>query len=201
MLHHNIWSNHQCCATISHQLSPLGGTIDKCLPQHLKNFIKLFFFNPSSLSPVTKSYCLRNAWPMPYRISPKIWAVLLFSSWTVCLTTGWTMVSCWTEVLWRFSRWATFSPLWSPGVPVRAPVCPNLQNGERGLGNHLEENGGTRNAKNRQQDKKTLIKLTNFIFPGRFYTQIEAGYGEGDDTGSLCFWGNAPVPISRILAR
>ena len=29
----------------------------------------------------------------------------------------------------------------------------------------------------------------------------EAGYGEGNDAGSLCFWENAPVPKSRILAR
>jgi hypothetical protein len=29
----------------------------------------------------------------------------------------------------------------------------------------------------------------------------EAGYGEGDDAESFCFWGNAPVPKSRILTR
>jgi hypothetical protein len=29
----------------------------------------------------------------------------------------------------------------------------------------------------------------------------EAGYREGDDVESLCFWGNAPFPKSKILAR
>jgi hypothetical protein len=29
----------------------------------------------------------------------------------------------------------------------------------------------------------------------------EAGYGEGDDAESPCFWENEPVPQSRILAR
>jgi hypothetical protein len=29
----------------------------------------------------------------------------------------------------------------------------------------------------------------------------EAGYVEGDDTELLCFWENAPVLKSRILAR
>jgi hypothetical protein len=30
---------------------------------------------------------------------------------------------------------------------------------------------------------------------------IEAEYGEGDNSESLCFWENTPVPKSRILAR
>jgi hypothetical protein len=46
------------------------------------------------------------------------------------------------------------------------------------LGKHLEENGGTRNAKNEQRVKKRLIKLTNFIFPWNVLYPIEAGYGE-----------------------
>jgi hypothetical protein len=33
------------------------------------------------------------------------------------------------------------------------------------------------------------------------FIPIEAGYGEGNNAESLCFWGNAPVPKSRILAR
>jgi hypothetical protein len=49
--------------------------------------------------------------------------------------------------------------------------------------------------------QKILIKLTNFIFPRQVLYPIEAGYGEGGDAELLCFWGNAPVPKSRIFAR
>jgi hypothetical protein len=50
-----------------------------------------------------------------------------------------------------------------------------------------------------------LIKLTIFYYSHTGYILIEAGYGirevEGGDMEVLCFWGNAPVPKSRILAR
>jgi hypothetical protein len=49
-----------------------------------------------------------------------------------------------------------------------------------------------------------LIKLANFIllyFSQAGFIPMEVGYGDGDDSELLCFWGNIPVPKSRILAR
>jgi hypothetical protein len=46
-----------------------------------------------------------------------------------------------------------------------------------------------------------LIKLSNFYYSQAGFMPTEAGYGEGDDAESLCFWENAPVPKNRILAR
>ena len=68
----------------------------------------------------------------------------------------------------------------------------------------MERVGG----KNHKERTASLIDqaVKFLLFPGRFYGQAgfmptEAGYGEGDNTESLCIWGNAPVPKSRILAR
>ena len=57
---------------------------------------------------------------------------------------------------------------------------------------------GEEHKDGQQEDR---IKLTDFIFPKQVLYPIETGYGEGADAESLCFWGNTPVPKSRILAR
>jgi hypothetical protein len=46
-----------------------------------------------------------------------------------------------------------------------------------------------------------MIKLSNLYYSKAGFMPTEAGYGEGDDAESLCFWKNAAVPKSRILAR
>jgi hypothetical protein len=43
--------------------------------------------------------------------------------------------------------------------------------------------------------------LSNFYYSQADFMPTEAGYEEGDDAESLCFWGNTPVLKSRILAR
>jgi hypothetical protein len=48
---------------------------------------------------------------------------------------------------------------------------------------------------------KNSNQADKFYFSQAGFMPTEAGYGEGDDTELLCFWGNAPVPKSRILAR
>jgi hypothetical protein len=82
---------------------------------------------------------------------------------------------------------------WTIPVPTRRTV-------KQGLRNTCGKNGG-------QETQRAYSKSKNSDQAGKFYFSqaglipIEAGYGEGDDTELLCFWRNAPVPQSRILAR
>ena len=62
----------------------------------------------------------------------------------------------------------------------------------------MERVGG----KNHKERTASLIdQADKFYFSQAGFIPIEAGYGEGDEAELLCFWGNAPVPKSRILAR
>jgi hypothetical protein len=60
------------------------------------------------------------------------------------------------------------------------------------------ENGG---QEIQRTDASLIDQGDKFYFSQAGFIPTEAGYGEGDDAESLCFWGNAPVPKSRILAR
>jgi hypothetical protein len=85
----------------------------------------------------------------------------------------------------------------SSSPPLVVPTCRKVK---EDWGTSWKRMGKQEMQKTDSKSKR-LIKLTNFIFPSQVLYPIEKGYGEGDDTVSLCFWGNAPVPESRIFAR
>ena len=60
---------------------------------------------------------------------------------------------------------------------------------------------GEQETQRTERESKNSDQADKFYFSQAGFIPIEAGYGEGDDAESLCFWGNAPVPKSRILAR
>jgi hypothetical protein len=57
------------------------------------------------------------------------------------------------------------------------------------------------NKKHKEWTASLIDQADNFYFSQASFIPMKAGYGERDDTESLSFWGNAPAPKSRILAR
>jgi hypothetical protein len=55
--------------------------------------------------------------------------------------------------------------------------------------------------KHKERIASLLHQVDQFYFSQAVFIPIEAGYGEGDEAELLCFWSNAPVTKSRILAR
>jgi hypothetical protein len=87
----------------------------------------------------------------------------------------------------------------SRDVPTRGTV-------KQGLGNHLWKESGDKKdkewtASQKKKKKKKPDQADKFYFSQAGFIPIEAGHGEGDDAELFCFWGNTPVPKSRILAR
>jgi hypothetical protein len=77
--------------------------------------------------------------------------------------------------------------------------CPGLRDSRTGAEELPVER--SRGKKHKEWTASLTDQADKFYFSQAGFIPIEAGYGEGDDTDLLCFWGNAPVPKSRILAR
>ena len=77
------------------------------------------------------------------------------------------------------------------------PIILTCRTVQQGLEGHLEENGGQRNTKKKQQDK-ALSKLTNYYFSHTGYILIGA---VRELRGLTLFLSNAPVLRNRILTE
>ena len=95
-----------------------------------------------------------------------------------------------------FSRYSQYS---QAGRFSERLSCPNLRDSQTGSEEPPVERMGDK--KHKEQTASLIDQDDKFYFSQAGFMPTEAGYGEGDDTELLCFWGNAPVPKSRILAR
>jgi hypothetical protein len=85
------------------------------------------------------------------------------------------------------------------GTSITNYKCPDPRDSRIGSKEPPVERMGVK--KHKEQTASLTDQADKFYFSQAGFIPIEAGYGERDDAESLCFWGNTPVPKSRILAR
>jgi hypothetical protein len=88
-----------------------------------------------------------------------------------------------------------FSPLWSPGVPVWASVCSGPGQSSRVWRTTCGVNEGW---ETQRQTASLIDQAVKFYYSQAGFMPTEAGYGVGDDTELLCFWGHTPAPKRKI---